>query len=145
MGCSVTEKLQPSLDKFYDGIFMEYYNVGIKDPDVSYLANQGVLMLNASLTCEMNKPGSHCNIWEPFIAYLFENVLDVVHAPVVFLGKEAVKYNKYVAPFTWTFELSHPASAAYSHTMWDTEKVFTKIDKILMDNNGDKIEWFKTE
>jgi len=90
-GCSVTEYVQPSLDKFYkaienelyDGLNVNYY----KNFDVSYLAQQGVLMLNAGLTVEMGKPGSHNLLWEPFMKYLFEEVLDVIGAPVILLGK----------------------------------------------------------
>ena len=70
MGCSVTNKLQPSLLKFYEGVEKELFN-GLnltyqKLPDVSYLAKQGVLMFNAALTTEMNKAGSHIELWEPF-------------------------------------------------------------------------------
>jgi uracil-DNA glycosylase len=145
MGCSVTEKLQPSLDQFYNalerdayrGLNLNYY----KNPDVSYLAEQGVLMLNAALTTEINKAGSHLELWEPFMKYLFENVLYYSGAPIVFLGKDASRYKQYLAPFSWSFTLSHPASASYKNTDWDSEGVFSQVNKILMDNNGFKINW----
>ena len=135
MGCSVTEQLQPSLEKFYEAIEKELYdgvNVNYhKNPDVSYLAQQGVLMLNAGLTVEMGKAGSHNLLWEPFMKYLFEEVLDVLRVPIIFLGKEATKIERYVAPFTWTFKVSHPASASYTGSEWDSEGVFRKVNKIL--------------
>ena len=145
MGCSHTETLQPSLEQFYkalekdvyDGLNLKY----VKTPDVRYLAHQGVLMLNAALTTEINKAGSHIALWEPFTQYLFTDVLAVTQVPVVFLGKDAAKYKRFVGPFTWTFTLSHPASAAYNHTDWDSEGVFTKVNKILKDNNGWEIDW----
>ena len=144
-GCSVTEQLQPSLEKFYEAIERELYN-GLnvnyyKNPDVSYLAHQGVLMLNAGLTVEMGKPGSHNLLWEPFMKYLFQEVLDVIRVPIILLGKEATKIEKYIAPFTWTFKVSHPASASYSSTDWDSEGVFRKINKILKDTNNETITW----
>lgn len=148
MGCSITDVLQPSLEQFYSGIERELYdgfNLNyIKTPDVSYLANQGVLMFNAALTTEINKAGSHLSLWEPFVKYFFEDVVGTEGAPIIFLGKEAAKYKKYVQPFKWTFELSHPASASYKQTEWDTEGVFGKVNKIIKDNNNFTIEWLDT-
>lgn len=149
MGCSTTGILQPSLQKFYDGIEKEMYN-GLcvtcdRNPDVSFLAKQGVLMYNAALTTEINKAGSHIQLWEPFTKYLLEQVLATTMAPVIFLGKDAAKYQKHVAPFTWTFTLSHPASASYKQDDWDTEGVFKKVNTILKDNNNTEISWLLDE
>jgi uracil-DNA glycosylase len=147
MGCSITGKLQPSLEQFYKAIERELYEdvKHEKTPDVRYLASQGVLMLNAALTTEINKAGSHIALWEPFTRYLFENVLDTAGVPIIFLGKDAAKYERYVPPFTWSFTLSHPASASYKNTDWDTEGVFGKVNKILKDNNNYKIWWLYEE
>lgn len=147
MGCSNTGRLQPSLINWYDAIERELYN-GLnlnlfRDPDLSYLAQQGVLLSNVSLTCEMNKPGSHLKIWEGFIQYLLSEVLFGTGVPVVFLGKEAGKYERWVAPFTHKFTVSHPASASYADMDWNSEGIFKKINKILKDSNGYEIEWIK--
>lgn len=149
MGCSVTGRCQPSLVQFYSGVEKDAYNGlnvnMVMSPDVSYLANQGVLMLNAALTTEINKPGSHLKQWEPFIKFLFTEVVDTSGAPVIFLGKEAARYKRYVAPFTWHFEISHPASAAYGGTTWDTGGTFTRVNKIIEGNNNYFINWLKEE
>lgn len=145
MGCSITEQLQPTLDQFYTGIEKEYYNGLnfdiIKDPDVSHLAHQGVLMFNAALTTEINKAGSHLDAWEPLVKYLFEEVINHLGIPIVFLGKDAAKYKKYTGIFAHTFELSHPASASYKGSEWDTEGVFSKVDILLEENNGFSVQW----
>lgn len=145
MGCSVTGKLQPSLEKFYEGVEIELYN-GLnlrydKNPDVSYLAKQGVLMLNAALTTEINKAGSHIKLWTPLMEYLFEHVFQYQGAPIIFLGKDASVYKKLCSPFSWSFVVSHPASAAYKQSDWDTEGVFGKVNKILKNNNNYQINW----
>ena len=116
----------------------------IKDPSLLYLASQGVLLLNSSLTCEVGKPGSHQEIWKDFISYLFENVF-TSGAPIVFLGAEAAKYEKEVFPFTYTFKLVHPAYSARMNEDWPSEGIFKKLNKILMDNNGETIEWARVE
>jgi uracil-DNA glycosylase len=149
MGCSITGKLQPTLEQFYTGLEKEFYdglNLNyVPDPEVHYLANQGVLMLNAALTTEINKAGSHLEIWEPFIKYLFEEVINHLGVPIIFLGKDAAKYKKYTGIFAHVFELSHPASAAYKGSEWDTEGVFSKVDILLEENNGFTVQWLPVD
>lgn len=149
MGCSVTEKLQPSLEQFYRAVEDDIYG-GLclrchKLPDVSYLAKQGVLMFNAALTTEVNKAGSHLKLWEPFTKYVFENAIAPSRVPVVFLGKDAAKFKRYMAPLTWSFELSHPASASYANTDWSSEKTFSKINRMLIDEKRQLIDWLSED
>jgi hypothetical protein len=59
----------------------------------------------------------------------------------VFLGKDASVYEKYLPPFSWSFVISHPVSAAYKNTDWDSEGVFTKVNRILIDNKKCPINW----
>jgi uracil DNA glycosylase len=101
-------------------------------------------MLNASLSTEKGKPGNHAELWEPFMKFLFEEVLMTNGSPVVFLGREAAKLKRYVMPFTWIFELQHPAAPAYSSSNWNEEDIFNKINRILEENNGETIQWIKT-
>jgi len=149
MGCSVTEQIQPSLSQFYGAMEREFYdglNLSIiQNPDVSFIANQGVLMLNAALTSEMNKAGSHIEIWEPFIKYLFEEIINHLGVPIIFLGKDAARYKKYTGIFTHVFEVTHPASASYKGTEWDTEGVFTKVNRLLEENNGFSVHWLDVD
>ena len=145
MGCSQTDVIQPSLSQFYNALEKDVYS-GLKlnikkNTDVEYLARQGVLMLNAALTTEINKAGSHLKIWEPFIKHVFENAIAPSMVPVVFLGKDASKFKRYMAPLTWGFELSHPASASYKNTQWSSEKTFSKIDRMFMDEKKSGVNW----
>jgi hypothetical protein len=50
-----------------------------------------------------------------------------------------------MGPLTWSFELSHPASASYKQTDWDSEGVFTKVNEILKDNKQTPIYWLDDE
>ena len=145
MGCSNTRRLQPSLEKFYEALERELWEGkrSLQNPDVSYLSKQGVFMFNASLTTEINKAGSHLELWHPFTKFIIENVINYTGIPVVFLGADAAKFQKYMAPFQWSFVLKHPASAAYRETDWNTEGVFTKVNKILKDNNNFEIQWLQ--
>lgn len=145
MGCSTTGVLQPSLEQFYNAIEREVYN-GLclhceKPADVSYLAHQGVLMFNASLTTEINKAGSHLEIWEPFTKYVLEEIISPTMVPIVFLGKDAAKYAKYTSPFAYSFVTTHPASASYKNTEWESGDIFRMVNKVIKDNNNFQIEW----
>ena len=145
LSCSVTGYLQPSLDQFYNAIEKELYG-GMcldceKNPDLTYLAKQGVLLLNAALTTEINKAGSHLELWEPFTKYVFENILSTAGVPIIYLGKEAAKFERYSSPFSWNFPVSHPAAAAYKNTDWDSEGVFRKAADVLRSNNNYEIDW----
>jgi uracil-DNA glycosylase len=147
MGCSITNRMQPSLEQLYNGMRTELYDgLGLDrkmNPDVSYLAHQGVLMCNAALTTEVNKAGSHLELWEPFMKYLLEEVFSWTGIPIVFFGKEASKLKKYVAPFTFTFSVSHPASASYKNGDWDSEGLFTKLNTLIKETNGYSIDWLE--
>ena len=145
MGCSITKKLQPSLEIFYDTIHNEMYPTEnfIKTPDVSYLAEQGVLMLNLALSTEIRKAGNHVQLWEPFIKFLFEEVINITGAPIILLGKEAAQAEKYTMPLygSYIFKISHPASAAYSGLDWSTEGAFKKANEIIKYRHGKEINW----
>jgi uracil-DNA glycosylase len=147
MGCSTTGVMQPSLEQFYGGIERELYNGfaldRVKDPDVSYLAHQGVLMYNAALTTEINKAGSHLELWDSLNDYLFTNVFAFSGIPTIFLGKEAAKVSKYLTGFDWQFPISHPASASYRNGEWSTEGTFKRVNTLIKENNGYTIDWLK--
>lgn len=98
-------------------------------------------MFNASMTCELLKAGSHIKIWEPFTKYVLEEIITPLGIPAMWLGKEAARFDRYLNPFQWRFEVSHPASAAYNHTQWDPQGAFGKINKVMWDYNKHTVEW----
>ena len=147
MGCSITGVNQPTLDQFYNAVERDVYGLCLhaaKPADVRHLSSQGVLMMNAALTTEMNKAGSHLEIWEPFTTYVFKEIISALGVPVIYLGKEASKFEKYAAPFTWHFPISHPASASYRNGDWDSEGVFKKVTNIVKQNTNYEIDWLDT-
>lgn len=147
--CSITGKQQPSLEKFIDGIEKDAYSglkldYNKKMSDLTYLANQGVLLLNSSLTVEKDKAGSHQELWKPFTKYVLEECLAYTGAPIVFIGKDAQKFKKSISPLThgYSFEIEHPASAARIQDTWDTQGVFSKINELLkMNDKFNVIYW----
>lgn len=144
LGCSITKKLQPTLRQFYSGIEDELFNGlnlewNMEEGDVSYLVNQGVMMLNASLTVEKNKAGSHKELWRPFTEYIIKNIINKYDIPIVLFGKDAGEYKNLIT--SEVFTTSHPASASYNGGKWNTQGVFKKLNKIIWDKHQDTICW----
>ena len=141
LSCGVTNKILPALSNFYMGIEMELHN-GLnlsyyESPNVDHLAEQGVLMLNTSLTTESSNSKAHTKLWIPFIEYLIKNVFTITNVPIILLG-DASRF-KECCTFQY-LELEHPKNVNKGST-WDTKGVFTKVNKIIKENNNFKIKW----
>lgn len=148
MSCSNTETEQPSLKLFYDAIEEDMYkglNLNMQRLlDLKYLCNQGVLLTNTALTVERDITGSHKEIWKPFMRYLYEDVFSKYTNGLIFVlcGKDSQEFAKWINPLQhYIFELEHPSFAARQNRPWDHQNIFTKINRLLTENNNQKVEW----
>lgn len=127
--CSNSEKEQPSLRFILDEV-QKLYPFYDRPLDLSRWSKQGVLMLNTALTVEVNKIGSHYDIWKPFTAYLLDwlnsNKSNLVY---LYMGKKAEEWSDLTDDSNIKFFVKHPASAAYNGSKWDSNGVFMKILK----------------
>ena len=144
--CAHTQKPQPSLAKIFEALEATVYD-GMylnTDPDLTRWANQGVLLLNRALTCQVDKVGSHYHIWDPFILYVID-ILSLTNSGLIFilLGAKAQELESVISPSHYILKASHPASAAYNKGSWDCKDVFNEANRILVQNNGEeyKIIW----
>lgn len=144
--CSITGKPQPSLKEILGAVNRTVYEDEqvSKDVDLTRWANQGVLLLNAALTCEINKPGSHTEIWKDFIAYVMD-MLSLTSSGLVFIlmGKTAQEFESIIGPQHYVFKTYHPAYAIHTGTQWDCQDVFNRVNVVLKQNNGEsfQINW----
>jgi uracil-DNA glycosylase len=144
--CSRTGKPQPSLKFIFQEIertvFQEWPSH--QEPDLKRWANQGVLLLNTALTCQIDKVGSHYNIWHDFIMYLLD-MINLTNSGIIFilLGAKAQELESVLGQNHYILKASHPASAVYSGGNWDCNDVFNKANEIIIANNGPlyKINW----
>jgi uracil-DNA glycosylase len=141
--CSMTDKVQPSLKNIFEAIDNTVHD-GVHDPDLTRWANQGVLLLNSALTCQVDKIGSHYPVWKEFIAYTMD-ILNYTDSGLIFvlMGKQAQELEGLIGPHHHIIKVSHPASAAYTKTIWDCGNMFNEINKIINGQNGPtfKINW----
>lgn len=144
--CSITGKAQPSLVKIFEAVQKTVYKDQpiIQNSDLKHWANQGVLLLNTALTCQIDKVGSHYHIWADFIAYLMD-MLNLTNSGIVFIlmGKKAQELESFIGNNHHILKTSHPASAAYNKGIWDCDDVFNKANKLIENMNGKSycIKW----
>jgi uracil-DNA glycosylase len=122
---------------------LQYINkaLGTDHVDLRCWANQGVLLINTAFTCEINKIGSHYNIWKSFTQYLFENLNR--HKPktvFILMGKKAEEWQTLI-PNQIIIKVPHPASAAYKGGIWDDKDVFNKANIELEKQGKTCINW----
>lgn len=136
-------KLQPSLEKFYEGMEADLKTTVEYNKSLEYLCNQGVMMTNTDLTCKLNKTGSHERLWEPFQKFFLQEIMGHYTGIVYVLsGKASHRMERYITPVgNYILKIEHPVAASYKNTLWDCQKVFTKTNRILQENKGEKILW----
>ena len=138
-------KLPPSLQNIYKELESD---LGIKprlDGDLTGWAKQGVLLLNAVLTVEKDKAGSHRNLgWELLTDYIIK-VLNKKDTSVVFIlwGNFAKEKAKLITnPKHFIIISPHPSPfSAYSGFFGS--KPFSKTNNYLIKNNLEPIDWSK--
>lgn len=136
-------KIPPSLQNIYKEL---YNDLGIepnKDGDLTKWANEGVLLLNAVLTVEKDKPASHRNIgWELLTDYIIK-ALNQKNEPVVFIlwGNFAKDKKKYITNSKHLVITSPHPSPFSARSGFFGSKPFSKTNQFLLDNKIKPIDW----
>lgn len=103
--------------------------------------DQGVFLLNKSLSVRFKMPNSHTRFWEPFTRYAIGVALTNFNPKaVVLLGSEAQKSIPKVPHPHKGFLYEHPAAASYQGREWYGKGMFTEINKFLA-FHGEAIKW----
>ena len=147
MSFSVPEGIEvpPSLVNIYKEIHREYgYEMNMKNGDLTYLADQGVLLLNALLSVRAHQALSH-NIKE-YTLFLTDVLLllDSLDQPIVFLlwGGYARKLKKYVTnPNHLVLESVHPSPLSANQGGWFGNNHFKKTNDFLISRGLSPINW----
>ncbi len=140
----------PSLQRILKEIERSYpenvarLDEGKLDPwDLSRWAEQGVLLLNTSLTVERGKPGSHILYWKAFtkaIIKCLQRKRDVVW---LLMGTEAKNFSPLISNSTHKIvETVHPAADLYSgNDIFYGSDCFRKVNEELNARNLKEILW----
>ena len=136
-------KIPPSLQNIYkelkDDLNIPIHNKG----DLTKWGKEGVLMLNAVLTVEKDKPASHRNMgWELLTDYIIK-VLNQKEEPVVFIlwGNFAKEKTKYITnPNHYIITSPHPSPFSARNGFFGS-KPFSKTNNYLKSKNLKEIDW----
>lgn len=132
--CSNKGKAEKSLQYINKAIGSDY-------TDLRCWSNQGVLLINTALTCEINSIGSHIDLWKPFSRYLFDTINKKHNnIPVILMGKKAEVWQPLLSNQK-IYKTAHPASAAYRGGEWDSGDVFNKVNEELKKQGRVCIDW----
>lgn len=138
--------LPPSLREIYKAIEKDIH-FGLfldQNPNLSYLAEQGVFLLNRVLTVEKGAPSSHSEFgWQKFTNKTLEKLKDHPKNLVFMLwGNEAKKVRDVVENGRHLIlEAEHPANAFRQMRDWDYNECFIKTNKFLEMHGYGTIEW----
>jgi len=128
--------IPPSLNAIYKALIN--HNLITEMPKHGCLNNwvaQGVFMLNASLTTELNEPGKH-PWWHSFTDIIISHICDV-NEKVIFLlwGKDAQKKKSVITDNHIILESQHPSPMANARIeadkRFDKCDHFAKVNKLL--------------
>ena len=138
-------KVPPSLVNIYKEIQQEYNcPINYASGDLTYLAKQGVLLLNSILSVRAHQALSHNNEeYRLFLSKVLE-VLDHQNQPIVFLlwGGPARKLKGYLHnPSHLILECIHPSPLAANHGGWFGNGHFKKTNEYLRKNGIKEIKW----
>lgn len=140
-------RVPPSLVNIFKEIQDEYQTpMDFKNGDLTYLATQGVLLLNSILTVRAQQALSH-NIeeYEEFFHEVLET-LDKQFRPMVFLlwGGYARKLKKFMHnPDHLILECAHPSPLSANHGGWFKNNHFKLTNEYLRKNHLKEIDWTK--
>ena len=136
-------KIPPSLLNIYKELCSD---LNLYMPNNGYLkkwADQGVLLLNATLTVIDSSPNSHKDIgWQIFTDKVIE-VLNEKEEPMVFIlwGNNAISKTKFITNKKHLVLTSvHPSPLSASRGFFGS-KPFSKTNQFLRENNLKEIDW----
>ena len=140
--CGRSQKEQPSLRFILDEVEKLYPNGYERPLDLSKWSRQGILMLNTALTTEVGKIGKHYEIWAPFVAYIFDYLKNFCPGLVyIYMGKKSQEWSDICGENCIKFMVSHPASAAYNGSKWDSKDVFSNVQETVKHLYNYTIHW----
>ena len=111
-------------------------------------ANQGVLLLNCALTVRQACPGSHLNIWKPFIESLLQQLSTQVDSIIFLLwGGFAKNKKKTISSIEkhYVLEANHPSPLSANRGGWFQNDHFLQVNTILKKSGRPTITWYESQ
>ena len=141
-------KIPPSLRNIFSEIKddMGLGDINFPHGNLEHWANQGVLLLNTSLSVRQAKPNSHSLMWKYFtneiinhIAENSEKIIFLLWGNHAKMCKKLIKTNELEKHYF--LEAHHPSPLSANRGGWFGNKHFSKTNQILETLEKDAIKW----
>ncbi len=141
------EKIPPSLINIYKEMATDLNRSFSQDGNLEYLAKQGVLLLNSTLTVTKGQAYSHSSFgWEIFTDNILK-MLNTIDRPMVFIlwGNPAIRKKVYLTnPNHLILTSAHPSPLSAYRGFFGS-KPFSKTNEYLRKNGLSEIKWIKED
>jgi uracil-DNA glycosylase len=127
-------------NKIAKEVYQDKKPVASFNTDLRVWAEQGVLLLNSSLTTRINNKKAHHEMWEPFISHMIDMLNSKQEGLIyVLFGKNAHTFSEIIDDDeNHIIELDYPGDEGYK---WDSGNMFNKINEILEELGKQNIVW----
>ena len=135
-------KIPPSLKNIYKEL---HNDLGIECPlhgDLSKWSQQGVLLLNSSLTVRQHCPNSHAKYWTPFTDNLIKYLSNQGDIIFILWGGYAKKKKKLInTDRNYILEATHPSPLSCNRGGFFGCQHFSQCNQLLEKMNKKTIQW----
>lgn len=138
------EKIPPSLRNIYLELYSDLKIDLPTHGDLSHWVEQGVFLLNATLTVEQGKPNSHKDIgWQLFTDRVIELISKIDSSKVFILwGSFAISKISLIEKSKNNFIISSPHPSPFSANRgFFGSRPFSKANEFLVSNGVSEIDW----
>ena len=137
-------KIPPSLVNIYKEIKNSYpkYNIP-KTGDLTHWNQQGILLLNTSLTVRQSCPNCYSKYWRDITNNMIKQISNETE-DIVFLlwGNHAISKKKFIdSNKHYILESKHPSPLSANRGGWFGCQHFLKTNEILKSLNKNEINW----
>ena len=137
----------PSLEVLRDSVidFTVPHGTINFDPSLEKWEEQGVLLLNAALSCYHGRPDSQTLLWRPFLKTLLTN-LSASETGIIYvlMGNTAQSLEPYInAGTNHIIRIRHPAY--YARTKTRMPDIWKDINQMLISKYGTGIQWYQED
>ena len=138
-------KIPPSLRNIFKELLQEGCIVDIPPHgDLTNWAQQGVILLNSSLTVREKCPMSHMKYWKPITDHLLKTISTIIEHPIIFVlwgnssksKKKFIDIDKHIV-----LEAVHPSPLSANRGGWFGCNHFSTINRLLKDRDLKPICW----
>lgn len=145
-GITPGNKLPPSLKNIQKELQQDL-NIELTDISLEKWAEQGVLMLNTSLSVVESTPGSHIKYWQEFTQFIIDEINNLECVIFVAWGAHAYSRLKNIDRDKHHILVSsHPSPLSCNKKFGEyppflASKPFSRINTILRESNKAEIRW----